>query len=198
LLPEPTRQLSVADVEAVFDRKLREWSKQKDIVGKVSALAPLTVELRSGDVPVARRDPSVVLAVGDQVQLVHDGAGYALVGRLADVDDPATGTPGAVPFVNGVSGICLWPANQPIPAGWEEVTALRGRFVVSPNGTTFVSGTVGGSTTHNHGGNTGGPSGYQGTMVDGANRTGDHTHTISNSTFLPPWTAEYIWIRRTV
>lgn len=224
------------DPQAALIRKivleeLAKSAKQTQGVGWVTGLDPLTIRLKSGgDVGASARDATLALVIGDRVSLLWAGDGYIVTGLATGPDEPQTTSGGVFP----IGAVCLWPADQAVPDGWEHVTALNGKFVVAPDGATFISGTTGGTEDHDHttpvhdhsissgGGHThGGVTGANNNNIDktggaGAAARDPHTHTISSDgghdhgantgnaggagtdtvSHLPPWSAEYIWIRR--
>ena len=103
-----------------------------------------------------------------------------------------------------VGGIVFWLGTvASIPAGWEEVVELRGRF---PRGMASggTAGVTGGNSTHNHE-VTGGSMGTASTFVNVASgssysvATQTHTHSYSDITSstssLPPY-VDGVWIRK--
>ncbi len=97
--------------------------------------------------------------------------------------------------------IILWSGSTgSIPAGWvicdgnNGTPDLRNNFVVGA-GDLYAVGDIGGDTSHDHSGQTSGPSDVvtvaSGDAGNGTSDVGtfDHTHLISGSSNLPPYYA---------
>ena len=129
--------------------------------------------------------------VSTNLQTNYHGVITANLPSVTTSGDTATSTipiPGSESSSSTIpSGAILIFNGAACPSGYTRVSSLDNYFIMG--GTSF--GSTGGSTTHNHGGTTGGESGMISdnfSMRDITRWTGNHTHSISSANHLPTYT----------